>query len=299
MPVLDGLDEVAAEHRAESVDQINRFWESHQGGPLVLCSRLAEYEQLPERLNLGGAVTLVQPSVAEIDRYLSAAGPQWNGIRAHLADPRNVDLPGLLATPLMLNIAVLAYQGGDPTELRGTSAHGEGQDRLWSRYVSTMMRRAYDPVAIGGESSAPYRESQVMRWLAWLAHEMQAGNAAELWIHECAGPAGLRVAVKASIAVVVALFTLIAGLIGGSRSLYALEFGLSLGAVVGLSSTPKPRYRRVLDARRLLVAGLGPAAPDRGSGDPAVRERRQSTQSCRYAACQWGCVPRGGAPGGS
>jgi hypothetical protein len=68
------------------------------------------------------------------------------------------------------------------------------------------------------------------------------------------------VAVKASIAVVVALFTLIAGLIAGGRSLYALEFGLSLGAVVGLISTPKPRYRRALDAHRLLVAGLGPAA---------------------------------------
>jgi predicted NACHT family NTPase len=51
-PVLDGLDEVALEHRAECVVAINRFWEDHRGGPLVLCCRQTEYEALPEQVKL-------------------------------------------------------------------------------------------------------------------------------------------------------------------------------------------------------------------------------------------------------
>jgi predicted NACHT family NTPase len=33
VPVLDGLDEVAPEHREECVQAINSFWENHRGGP--------------------------------------------------------------------------------------------------------------------------------------------------------------------------------------------------------------------------------------------------------------------------
>ena len=77
MPVLDGLDEVGAEHRAACVAAINVFWSNHRGGPLVLCSRLAEYRALEDRLTVGGAVIVERPEVAEIDGYLAAAGPRW------------------------------------------------------------------------------------------------------------------------------------------------------------------------------------------------------------------------------
>jgi hypothetical protein len=81
---------------------------------------------------------------------------------------------------------------------------------------------------------------------------MQKRDVVELWLHQWAGPRGLRAAVKASIAVLVALCVLIAG------SRY-LALGVALGIVAGLCSTPKPRYRRALGVRQLLVAGLGPA----------------------------------------
>ena len=44
LPLLDGLDEVAKEHRAECVDAINAYRQMHDGvNPLVVCSRTAEY----------------------------------------------------------------------------------------------------------------------------------------------------------------------------------------------------------------------------------------------------------------
>ena len=47
LPLLDGLDEVAPEHRAACVEAINAFRRQHPLVPLAVCSRAAEYEELP------------------------------------------------------------------------------------------------------------------------------------------------------------------------------------------------------------------------------------------------------------
>src|SRR5262249_50195056 len=46
LPLLDGLDEVKAEHRAACVAAINAFRQSHGLLPLVITSRMADYEAL-------------------------------------------------------------------------------------------------------------------------------------------------------------------------------------------------------------------------------------------------------------
>src|SRR3954464_14425807 len=56
LPLLDGLDEVAPEHRAACVDAINAFRQQHGLVPLALCCRAADYEALPTRVELSGAV---------------------------------------------------------------------------------------------------------------------------------------------------------------------------------------------------------------------------------------------------
>ena len=53
--LLDGLDEVAAEARDACVQAINYFKAAHPA-ELVVCSRLADYEQLQEKLNVATAV---------------------------------------------------------------------------------------------------------------------------------------------------------------------------------------------------------------------------------------------------
>jgi NACHT domain len=56
--LLDGLDEVPAERRAECVQAINAFRTAHGGVPLVVCVRINEYQELAGQLRLGlsGAV---------------------------------------------------------------------------------------------------------------------------------------------------------------------------------------------------------------------------------------------------
>src|SRR5207253_9451261 len=112
----DGLDEVASPQRAKCVQEFNRFWDTYRGGPVVVCSRPAEYEEIPERLKLGGGVTIDPPNAQQIDQYLDAAGPGWDRVRAQLREDSSV-LREVLATPLMLSVAVLAYRDQDPDEL--------------------------------------------------------------------------------------------------------------------------------------------------------------------------------------
>ena len=46
LPLVDGLDEVAAEHKSACVEAINAFHRQYGQLPLVVCSRTNEYESL-------------------------------------------------------------------------------------------------------------------------------------------------------------------------------------------------------------------------------------------------------------
>jgi DNA polymerase III delta prime subunit len=109
LPLLDGLDEVATEHREACVEAINAFLSEHGLLPLVVCSRVADYAALTGRLRLPSAV-LIQPlSRQQVQHYVEQAGTFLAGLRVVLQDDE--PLGELLNTPLMLSIAALAYKG--------------------------------------------------------------------------------------------------------------------------------------------------------------------------------------------
>ena len=54
--LIDGLDEVQAEHRNDCVRALNQFLEDHSTTEMVVCSRLKDYEKLSERLKLRSAI---------------------------------------------------------------------------------------------------------------------------------------------------------------------------------------------------------------------------------------------------
>jgi hypothetical protein len=268
VPVLDGLDEVAAEHRTGCVQAINRFWESHRGGPLVVCSRTAEYEELPERLKVGGGVTVCPPEADQIDRYLAAAGSAWDPVRAELLqDGSSRSVRELLATPLMLSIAVLAYLDHDPRELCEDDAKSQ-RGMLWSRYVSAVTTRAYDlDSRTDADAPDPYGEEDVQRWLGWLASEMRARDETELWLHEWTGPPSFRRKVRISIGTVLALILVLPvtpinlDAFGINRYVLAPIVGALLMLGGDRVLKPAPAYRVPFNADRLpllmVVGGAG------------------------------------------
>lgn len=273
MPVLDGLDEVAREHRAACLQEVNLFWETYRDGPLVLCSRQAEYDELPDRLKLGGGVRVCQPDAQQIDEYLAAAGPRWDPVRAQLRAGSSLFLQSLLSTPLMLSIAVLAYQDRDPGKLGESNDPESQRDYLWSQYVSTMMTRNYDAGRQELSETPPYTQEQVTMWLGWLAHEMRSRSETELWLHEWSGPPAWRIKIRLGTAAVMGLaLGLILAL--GQSPIIILIFGLTFALlsvlIVALSRgrilKSEPAYRVPFTAPRLAASLFRGASGGLGGG---------------------------------
>jgi hypothetical protein len=167
LPLLDGLDEVAAEHRGACVAAINAFRARRTGGltGLVVTCRRAEYEALGVRLRLRGAVLLRPLSSGQIDAYLGA-GPQLDGVRAALE--ADEILREMAASPLLLSTITLAYRDVPAEALPRHGTPEERRRRVWAAYVEAMFVRR-SPVA-------PYGRRQTVRWLAWLANALTRQN---------------------------------------------------------------------------------------------------------------------------
>jgi NACHT domain len=95
LPLLDGLDEVAAGQRGDCVEIINTYRQEYGLVPLVVCSREVDYETLTSKLRLQGAVIVRPLTKQQIGMYLESAGEKLVGVRTALRD--DAELGGLLA----------------------------------------------------------------------------------------------------------------------------------------------------------------------------------------------------------
>jgi len=167
IPLLDGLDEVAQEHRAACVEAINAFHDEHGQLPLVVCCRTAPYETLRVRLRLRGAVAIRPLTGAQVERYLAEAGTGagLDEVRALLREDGR--LRDLLTTPLLLSMVARTYCGEHAAAppLRGPLA--ERRQRVLTDYVDEMFSRSR-PAA-----TPRYPKEQTVSWLAWLARAMR------------------------------------------------------------------------------------------------------------------------------
>jgi DNA polymerase III delta prime subunit len=163
LPLLDGLDEVVADHQAACVETMNAFLHEHGLLPLVVCSRVADYEALPVRLRLPSAVIIQPLSQQQVQSYVEQAGASLAGLRQGLQEDER--LWELLNTPLMLSLAASAYQGRSADEIPSSGAGEERHAQLFTRYTDAMFRRR--------AKATPYTREQTERWLTWLARAMQ------------------------------------------------------------------------------------------------------------------------------
>jgi DNA polymerase III delta prime subunit len=140
MPLLDGLDEVDTAHRMACLDAISEF--HHQRGllPIVVCSRIADFEALGTKLNFRNAVVVQPLSSDEVNEYL-AGSAELTPVRAAVkSDPT---LAELLKTPLMLWVAMLAYRN-TPVD----SASDDQLTVLFFKFVDAMFKRRAEPIRL-------------------------------------------------------------------------------------------------------------------------------------------------------
>lgn len=162
LPLLDGLDEVAATYRTACVEAINTFHHTHKVVGMVACSRIADYKLLTTKLHLQNAV-LVQPLTRQqSDEYLKGLGKPLAGVRTALRDDPN--LWELIESPLWLSIVTLAYQGLSPQKLRTDTTLEERRESVLTVYIQAMFKRR--------SKELWYSQQQTVAWLTWLAGKM-------------------------------------------------------------------------------------------------------------------------------
>jgi hypothetical protein len=226
LPLLDGLDEVAPEHRAACAEMINAGRQNQYGlTPIAVCSRVADYAALAAKLRLQAAVVVQQLTPRQVDAYLTHAGTQLCGVQAALH--ADAELRELLDTPLMLSIVALAYAEKSTAEMQAAGTPDERRQHLFDAYIEAMFKRR--------SKEARYPQQQTLRWLRSLAHEMTR-QAQTVFLVEGLQPAWLPTrAVRLRYAL---LDRCIGVLVGGltGASLGGLVVGLLIGLGVGSSS---------------------------------------------------------------
>ncbi|MDQ6900177.1 MAG: NACHT domain-containing protein, partial [Candidatus Dormibacteraeota bacterium] len=166
IPLLDGLDEVAHRQRDSCAAAINAFHDDHGVQPLVVCSRLAEYNGLAAKLRLRAAIEIQPLRQAEVSRYLRQGGRQLSGLRTALRDDEQ--LAELLTTPLFLSIVAATYRNRSRTAVRGSGSLEDRRRHVLADFTDAMLSRATSGTA------KPYSDRQTVSWLTWLAGTMHA-----------------------------------------------------------------------------------------------------------------------------
>ncbi|MBT9312454.1 protein kinase domain-containing protein [Leptothoe kymatousa] len=170
--LLDGLDEVALDRRAACVTAINQFHQDY-GPEMVVCSRIRDYEALPEKLTFQAALFLRPLTDDQILAYLNQPDQGLTGLKSLLEkdaaiQDNNVSLLELARSPLILNIMVLTFQGVAAAEIFPDSSAGSPpnyQQQLFDAYIQRMLAHRPD---------AAYRPDQIIHWLSTLAQRLVA-----------------------------------------------------------------------------------------------------------------------------
>ncbi|NEQ75677.1 MAG: NACHT domain-containing protein [Okeania sp. SIO2C9] len=162
--LLDGLDEVKAQHREACVQAINQFMQDYGLVEMVVCSRIKDYEALSCRLKLRGGI-YVQPLTSEqINQYLDKAGSQLQGLRTLLQ--QDTALQEMMKSPLTLSIVSIAYKDISAENLPQMGSIKERRRHLFDTYIEQMFHRH------GRTKTMKYKPEQTKHWLTWLATRM-------------------------------------------------------------------------------------------------------------------------------
>jgi len=175
LPLLDGFDELAVTHRTACVKAINAY---RQGGhglvPMVVCSKLADYQAQKKQIQLRKIVTIQRLTAQQIDEYISSAERQLAPLRVAMRE--DPILQELATTPLMLSVLTLTYQDRPVEELVQAHSLESLRREVFTAYVQRMLTR--------GSVNTPYTLEQSKHWLTWMAQQMRQHGQTVFYIEQ-------------------------------------------------------------------------------------------------------------------
>ena len=107
--LLDGLDEVKAEHRNACVRAIRELSNTHQATEMIVCSRIKDYEALAERLLLSSVICIQPLSKQQLLDFLENADDSLLSLKTVIE--KDEEVAKFATTPLILNMMTWTYQG--------------------------------------------------------------------------------------------------------------------------------------------------------------------------------------------
>ena len=169
IPLLDGLDEVRPDYQQDCVRSISQWLKSDlRPREIAVCCRREQYEAYAEKLELeaGGAVYLQDLTSEQIQIFLSEANRSelWESLAA------DDNLLELIRRPLLLSMAIIAYQEIDRIHWQGATSAGDRINLLLDAYVRKMLTQDIPSRAYRKGKIPSVAQSQ--KWLEILALQL-------------------------------------------------------------------------------------------------------------------------------
>lgn len=160
--LLDGLDEVRAEHRNACVSALNEFIGLFPQTEVAVCSRVRDYENLDNRLQTSSALCLQPLSSKQVYQFLDSVGGPLSGLKMLLSS--DVKAEQFAQTPLILSLMSVAYQGWSVERLIPQLCSApDRRKRLLDAYIEQRIEQG---------ATSEYSKRNVLRYLSWLASRM-------------------------------------------------------------------------------------------------------------------------------
>jgi hypothetical protein len=186
IPILDGLDEIPKELRADSISGMVQGF--GRGQPFIVSCRIEEYEDaVAASGDVLGSAAVVEILPIDIDQviiYLSSLGPasqvRWSQVFTRLRqDPRG-PIAMALSTPLIVWLARIAYSdaGSRPEELLDSTLFNNSEAieaHLLDKFVPAVYKPR--PPAPGDRPRMRVDPRDADRWLRFLARSLSSDSA--------------------------------------------------------------------------------------------------------------------------
>ncbi len=181
--LLDGLDEVQQQYREVCVARINEMKAAYGDCmPFAVCSRIADYDLLKQKLNLSASIVIQPLGEDQVDRYFESLGHDYQELHDMLA--ADLVLRSAVDTPLMLRILVTAYQGLAGSALPKFDSVEKQRKYLLASYVDHV-ERAFSKDC--HQLAAQYPRKEALHTLGWMASRMQANGRSEFYMERLKG----------------------------------------------------------------------------------------------------------------
>lgn len=158
--VFDGLDEVAPDKREAVVTALNEIKAIHMENQMVVCSRIAEYEELAEKLDLRSAIKL-QPLATDVIIEQIEANNRTQLKAVVTTQPTALTL---LQSPLFLSMAIQTYADGRIDDVAGFTLT---QKTLIHDFIDHAIESLSEQRRVG------FSHDTIIRYLTFIAYNLR------------------------------------------------------------------------------------------------------------------------------